>query len=62
MTYNVTKLMNITGSLLSGTMVLGIVVLIFYTLFYDKRDPEICLSFGGIPGIMNGKPICNLEK
>lgn len=62
MTYNADRLMNILGSLLSGIMVLGIVFLILYTLLYDKRDPEICLKFGGTPVTVDGKPACDMEK
>ena len=62
MTYNADRLMNILGSLMSGITVLGIIVLIFYTLLYDKRDPEICLKFGGTPAIIGGKPACDMEN
>lgn len=62
MTYNADRLMNILGSLMSGVMVLGIVVLILYTLLYDKRDPEICLKFGGTPVTIDGKPACDMGE
>lgn len=62
MTYNADKLMNILGSLMSGVMMLGIITLILYTLLYDKRDPEICLKFGGTPVTVDGKPMCDMEK
>lgn len=62
MTYNADKLMNILSFLMSGVMVLGIVIMVLYTLLYDKRDPEICLKFGGTPVIVDGKPMCDMEK
>lgn len=62
MTYNADKLMNALGFLMSGIMVLGIVFLILYTLLYDKRDPEICLKFGGTPVTVDGNPACDMEK
>lgn len=62
MTYNANRLMNILGSLLSGIMVLGIVILTLYTFLYDKRVPEICLKFGGTPVTIDGKPSCDLGE
>jgi hypothetical protein len=62
MTYNADRLMNILSFLMSGVMVLGIVIMVLYTLLYDKRDPEICLKFGGTPVIVDGKPMCDMEK
>jgi hypothetical protein len=62
MTYNADRLMNVLSFLMSGVMVLGIVIMVLYTLLYDKRDPEICLKFGGTPVIVDGKPMCDMEK
>jgi hypothetical protein len=62
MMYNAERLTRILGTAMSAVMVMGIVVLILYTALYDKRDPEICVKFGGIPTVIEGKPGCDMGE
>lgn len=62
MTYNADRLTRILGSVMSVVMVMGIVVLTLYTILYDKRDPDICVKFGGTPTMIEGKPGCDLGE
>lgn len=62
MTYDANKLMAILGAMLSTITTLGIVVMALYVMYYDKRDPEVCLKAGGTVTIVEGKTMCNVEK
>jgi len=62
MMYDANKLTRVVGAIMSAVMVMGIAVLVIYTTLYDKRDPDICTKFGGVPVVVDGKPGCDIGE